>query len=453
MDMNRLIAKYIGYPLQDIVKGTSIIKELEFLKRSQFWSTKEIYDYQLLKLKKLIDYSKANVPYYTDLFVKLNISSSDINSLNDLNKIPILTKEILREEGPRLISRKKHKFKVKSGKTGGTTGVPVKVLKDENNRSFTWASYYRWYEWMGLKYYDSVVTIWGARTVLSNSFKSKILLKTQQFIQNESVLNSFEMDSFHMKGFVRIIHKRKPLLLKGYLSAIIQFAAFIEENNIHFDSLKAISTTTETLLPHNREYIEKVFRVPVYDQYGCGEVSAISYECGMHNGLHINQEHVICEVLDNYDKPIINTSGRVIATDLDNYVMPFIRFENGDLATLTDKKCSCGVNQPLMKSIEGRSIDTIILKDGRRVHGVFFTDILYELNVLAGDIHRFQIYQNRIGEIEFRLESKKRIDSSIKKQIEKSLLLFLNRVDIIEMESLPLSKSGKFSYIVNDLYI
>lgn len=449
--MNKLIAKHIGYPLQDLVKGTKIIEKLDFLRESQYWDEGRIYEYQLKKLKDLVHYSKTNVPYYEDLFQKIKLTPSDINKLEDINKIPILTKEILRNKGRELLSRQFNNFKVKRGLTGGTTGVPVKVFKDANNRSYTWASYYRWYDWMGIDYSDNIATFWGAKTVLSTSLKNKVYSTFQQFIQNDIIFITFNMNDKYMLDIVKKIQKSKTVLLKGYLSAIIEFARFIESKDYKFESIKAISTTTETLLPHNRKYLEKVFNAPVYDQYGCGEVSAISYECASHKGLHINQEHVICEVLDDNNQCVINSSGRVVATDLDNYVMPFLRFENGDLATLSDEKCDCGVKQPLMKSIEGRSIDTVILKDGIKVHGVFFTDILFELNILANQLQRFQIYQDVPGSIEFRIEKTQGIENNIKKKIENAFLIFLNDVKIIEMNNLPLSKSGKFSYIVSNL--
>ena len=449
--LRKILAKQIGFRIQDLIKGTSILDKYFELRKSQFWDEGKVYDYQLHKLKSLIKYSSKYVPYYESLFEKIKLSHHDIKSLDDISKVPILTKEILRISGDDLLSREFKKFKVKYGKTGGTTGVPVKVFKDEQNRSFTWGSYYRWYDWMGVNYYDHIVTLWGASTVFKHSFKNNLYNMSQQFIQNESVFSSFELDNKNMDLIARRIRFSKSVLLKGYLSALLEFAHFVEKNNYKLDSIKAISSTTETLLPHNRKYLEKVFNAKVFDQYGCGEVSAISYECSAHNGLHINQEHVICEVLNDSNKNILNSSGRVVATDLDNYVMPFIRYENGDLATLSDKKCTCGINQPLMKSINGRTIDTVVLNNGRKVHGVFFTDILYELEILTDKIQRFQIFQDIPGSIEFRIETKESLSSNVKDEIEKAFLFFLDKVNIVEFDKIPNSKSGKFSYIISEI--
>ncbi len=447
MSFRNLISKYIGLPLQDGLRGTQVINTLNLLLESQYWDNQKIDDYQIAKLRRLVDYAKENVPYYNDLFEEMNFSSKDIISLDDIQKIPILTKEIMRDQGDRLLSSDFKNFKVKIGKTGGTTGTPVKIYKDANNRSFTWASYYRWYEWLGLNYSDPTTSLWGARTVLSTPLSIKIENKIKSSILNSYTINTFEMSPNTFHKSVSKIKKTKTKLLKGYLSSLLEFAEYVDENNIHFPSLKALSSTTETLLPHNRIYLEKVFGVPIYNQYGCGEVSAISYECSKQNGLHINSEHVICEILDDKNNQIIDTPGRVIATDLDNLVMPFIRFENGDLATLSSHKCDCGVNQPLMASIEGRSSDVIILNNGIKVHGVFITDILYEIGVEARQVQRFQVIQREKEDIVLVLETKSKLEKVIEDKLYQALIRFFNKVEIKYSTKIPNEKNGKFRYI------
>lgn len=448
---SKYLAKHIGFPLQDKMKGTNILETLEFLRKSQFWDSEKIHDYQLMKLKTLVDYAKNNVPYYEDLFKNLKLCSRDINSLNDIEKIPILTKKILQEQGDRLISREFSKFNVKKGKTGGTTGVPSIVYKDSNNRSYTWASYYRWYEWMNINYYDSVTTLWGAPTVLFKHPGALIYAKLKHSIQNNINFNSFELTDEKMRLIHASLLKNKPVLFKGYLSSLLDFAKYIEANNFQVPKLKAISTTTETLFQHNRIYLERVFKAPIFDQYGCGEVSAISYECSKHNGLHINQEHVVCEVLDDYSMSIVEKTGRVIVTDLDNYVMPFIRYENGDLAKLSSSSCSCGVNQPLMLSIEGRSSETIILNNGNKVHGVFITDILYELEIMSNTVRKFQVNQSIPGEIVLRLECKMKLKKEKKRILIDTLSRFFVKVVIDETNYIKPSKNGKYRYVVSEI--
>lgn len=445
--MKKFLSKNLSIQIRDIAKGTNIIKTLKFLNQSQYWDQEKIYNYQLHKLRKLVEYASINVPYYSDLFDNIGFSSSDIKTLDDINKIPILTKEIVRREGNRLVSTEPKKFKIKYGKTGGTTGVPVQVLKDQHNRSFTWASYYRWYNWMGINYWDNTATLWGAKTVLSKSKILKIKKIVEELISNSYVINAFEMTEKGMEELAIKMKRHNTILIKGYVSSLLQFADYVSDNNISFPNLKAVSSTTETLLPHNREYLMCVFKVPIYDQYGCGEVSAISYECSHHKGLHVNLEHVICETLDKNNRPLINKSGRVVVTDLDNYIMPFIRFDSGDNATLNEFTCDCGVKQPIMESIEGRSSSTVTLKSGVQVHGVFFTDIFYELGIDTKRFQRFQLVQYKDHSVELKIESISKLNTFELTKLKNALGRFLDKVEIMSVKKIETEPNGKFLYI------
>lgn len=442
----------LGFVLHDAVKRTHILTTLKFLEKSQKWSEEQMYEYRLSKLRTMLAHSYNHVPYYTELFNSHGISPDDIRSLNDINKIPILTKEIARENQQRLISGNASSRFIKKGKTGGTTGIPVTVLKDTNDRSFTWASYYRWYNWMGLTKEDRVLTFWGSRTVLKPSLKYLITDKLSNILENNRLMNSFTMSDENINDFYLRVKKTDPVLIKGYLSALILLAKHMQANALPPNKrLKAVSSTSETLLPVYRDLLESAFRVPVFDQYGCGEVSAISYECAQHNGLHINEEHVIVEAVNNENENIIDEKGRLIVTSLDNFVMPFIRFENGDMATLFSRKCSCGINSQMMSSIDGRTIETITLKNGGKVHGVFFTDLLYEIGITTDIISRFQIFQYKSGAIDFILETKNEIPDSTIKNLESKTLRFFDSVKVKVVPFIIPEENGKFKYIKNEI--
>lgn len=449
----RLIAKYIGFPIQDYVKKTSILPTLRFLLESQYWDEEQMYHYRLKKLQRLVQYAYRHVQYYTELFNNHDIMPDDIKTLDDIEKIPILTKELARANQHKLISDIVNVRTVKKGKTGGTTGSPLIVYKDTNDRTFTWASYYRWYDWMGIKKEDKAITLWGERAVLKSSIKGIVYQNIKDWIQNNKIISAFSLNEMTLPSVYEEIMKYNPILIKGYLSALILIAKFMQSNNLpHNQNLLAISSTTETLLPMYRALLEKVFCVPVYDQYGCGENSAISYECGKHHGLHVNEEHVIVECLDDNDDHVIEKRGRLIITSLDNFVMPFIRYENGDEATLHKAKCLCGVKSQLMSSINGRTTDTITLKDGSKVHGVFFTDILFEMGITTDLISRFQIYQYSSGAIDFILETKNKISEKLLHDLESESLRFLKSVNIKLVEFIPNEPNGKFKYIKSQMH-
>jgi phenylacetate-coenzyme A ligase PaaK-like adenylate-forming protein len=112
-------------------------------------------------------------------------------------------------------------------------------------------------------------------------------------------------------------------------------------------------------LPEYREKIEKIFRSPVFDEYGCNDGGLISYECNEHKGLHYAAEKTIVEVAEDNRPHLPGGYGEVILTDLYNYSMPFIKYKNGDIAKLSKSNCSCGRGLPLIESVHGRNGDIL----------------------------------------------------------------------------------------------
>jgi phenylacetate-CoA ligase len=444
----------LGVMFQDKLKGTRINEEYGVLVNNESLSLEDLNSLQFQKFKRLIDYSYKFVPYYQRLFDEIGLRPGDISSVSDIKNIPILTKELVRSNHQDLISIENHNFSVKQGKTGGTTGSPLNILKDNFDRSITWGAYYRWYRWMGIKQTDKSLTIWGAKTVLSRSLFSDYKMKFSNYLLNNVTIDSFGITPDNIHKFYDIIIKENPKLIKGYLSSIILISSYMKNKGLPPNKdLLAMSCTTESLSLNVRRFIESVFHVPLYDQYGCGEVSSISFECS-NQSKHITQEHVYLEILDDKDENVYDTKGRIIVSGLDNYIMPFIRYENGDLSSLVSKSCDCGLPFALMGDIEGRSTDTVTLLNGSVVHGVFFTDIFFELGYSTNLIKRFQIIQYNNFHVKILLEVDDLLSIESLNEIHSVIEKFVKIVKIVQTNYLESSSSGKFKYIIKegDLY-
>lgn len=444
--------KLFSQKIHDAITGTNIVSSYKILKITEKYSKSELEKLQTEKLKKLIKITYDNNQYYKEIFDQKGISPNDIKGINDIGLIPISDKQMFRQAGSKVfsISDLRH---VKIGKTGGTTGVPLKYLKDQHTRSVGWAAYYRWYDWMGIDNSDRSISFWGARRVINNRSIINVYHRLLNKIDHHLSLNSFDINDNNLPMIIQKIIKHKPVFISGYLSAILQVAYYLKENNIKIIGTKTVSTTTETLLPPYRKIIEEVFNCPVYDQYGCGECGSIAFECNYHSGLHVSSEHCIVEIVDdNGEKCEYGKIGNVIVTDLDNYAMPFIRYKNGDTAKMINERCDCGINSPIIAAITGRSADTVTLKNGSKVHGVFFTDIISELKLIETmAIKRFQVYQHIPGEIEFRIESEIKLSEISTGRLMAIFERFFNKAVIVYYNILPYEESGKFKYIVSDL--
>jgi len=441
--------------LQDRVRGTHLVSTKKELEKSDFWTKKQLEEYQLQKLQDLVVFSYEHVPYYKQLFDQIGLKPNDIRRLEDIREIPILTKDIVRSEYNNLMADdvNVNSRKIKVSKTGGTTGMPLKFYKNTQTRDFTWGAYYRWYNWMGIKAGDREAVLWGASSVLKEKKLHVLKLKALSKLNHTLSINSFNLNENTLPGVVQQLISYKPTLLRGYLSAVLQVAKYFKEHDLTLPSLKAISSTTETLLPMYRQYIEEAFNVKMFDQYGCGECNSIAFECASHLGLHINEEHCLLEVLDDIGNPCEKESGRVVLTDLDNYAFPFIRYENGDSVVMGTNECECGRHSRMLLSISGRSTDVVYLKDGSAVHGVFFTDVFHELGFDNFEYFtRFQIYQKNKGDFVCRLEkTNKELPQRELGTIKSVLQQFGNEIKIELLDKLPVDRSGKFRYVMSDI--
>jgi len=450
MSLRSFIAKKISYPLQDLVNGTAILRTTELLNRTQYWSPEEQESYQFEKLLRLLHHAVHHVPYYRELFRQHSLSVSAIKGPDDLQKIPVLTRETARENNQALVAENMHRMRVIRGVTGGTTGPPLKLLRDSPDRSFTWAAFFRWYGWMGFGYGDRMVQLWGTPTVLHVPLSYRVRAAIKDFYYNRHIINSFHLNERTIPGVLDTIERTRPVFIRGYLSALIQLAEYILKHEIRLTHIpQAVSSTTETLLPPYKTLIEKAFQSRLYDQYGCGECNSIAFDAGDRNGLYIAVEHCLLEILDERNRTLAEGPGRFVVTNLDNFAMPFIRYENGDSGRFSPCDEKSKIRLPAVKEILGRTADTVTLKDGSRVHGVFFTDILNELfTEHPSSIHRFQAVQSRPGSIEFRIEKDTPPDPSYLEAIEQALHQFFDEVHVVTMPALPGDASGKFRYIL-----
>src|SRR5262249_18305868 len=123
-----------------------------------------------------------------------------------------------------------------------------------------------------------------------------------------------------------------------------------------------------------RKSIEQVFDCKVTNRYGCEEVSLIACECERHEGLHVNADGVYVEIIRNGRVARPGESGSVVVTDLTNRAMPILRYQVGDVAVVSDRRCDCGRGLPLLERLEGREADYVVTPAGELISGISLTE-------------------------------------------------------------------------------
>ncbi len=436
MNLNRL-------KLVDKLSGKNVWDFYQEYIKTQWYSEEDIERLRVKKLRKLFEHCYNNVEFYKNTINKKNIEIDKIVSIDVLKEFPIIDKYVVKSNYSLFIPKNLHELKnVKASQTGGTTGEPLRFYKDANTRSSILGAFYRFYDWMGIDYGDATILNWGA-TIVDKKYKNKLKNMFLDIIGNTKRIDSFKVNEKKFLYLKRMFEKHKPKLLRGYCQSIYELARIFNANNYRY-RLKAISTTVEPLFDEYRELFRRVFECETFDQYGCGEVESIAFECEMHNGLHVAEERCIVEV---------NEDNEIILTDLDNFAFPFIRYKNGDKVILSDNKCKCGRSGRIIKKVLGRTGNVIIGVNGNKVHPEFFTHLLNETDIsFKRGLLKYQVIQKNKGEIIWKIVSDDLLPEE-KKLLKNYLIKYLGKmkIDIVNVQEIPNTLSGKFRYVISQI--
>jgi len=429
----------------DIFRGTNSLKFYHEFLKSQWFSYKQIQKIQWEKLIRLLNHAYKNVPYYYKLFVENNIHPHDIKSINDFRKIPILTKDIIRENFKNMLSKNIGKYKPYKKSTSGSTGKPLIYFMDKRSRSAQWAALYRLWHIGGWNPGEKIVYLGGTSLFPSyTEFKKSIYAK----LNNWLVFSAFDMSDYNMQQMVNEIKRSRVKFMYSYANSAYILANFIKDNNIKDIPINAVFTTCEPLLPKFRKTIKNVLSCEVFDFYGANDGGGYAFECDVHKGLHCVSEKCFIEVIKE-DGTIAEEGeiGEIVSTDLLNYAMPFIRYKVGDLAIPDSSLCKCGRGLPLLKKIIGRSHDFITSKHGDKVHGFFFSYIFQKINW----IDQFYVIQESNEKLSVYLKTNCNPLSEETEYIKNLLKKKFSgmQIEINITKNLPKTSGNKFRYVIN----
>ena len=409
-----------------------------------------ILNYQRKRLNLLIQHAYNTTPYYHDLFKDINLKLDDLiqqlnSDLTAIATIPPLEKQTIRDQLDNLLSDKFPTQKRISNATGGSTGTPLKFYQDRtywNQRNLSVYYFDRWAEW---DFGERQMVIWGSPTDINTGSHWK--QKVNRYWRNQFWLDGFQLTESAMHSTFEKMQLWKPKTILAYPSSLYQFAKFIGEKNLKPNwDLKGIISSAEMLSPHYRMLAESIFETKIYDRYGSREVGLIAMECA-EGQMHINCRDLFLEI-DSQDP--YNIPGEILITQLNNYAMPFIRYRIGDIGRLSEDICPCGNQLPVLAELLGRSTATFRTRNGTLVHGGYFTQLFYNIE----GVSQFQLIQDSFDKCTLKLVSNEKwTERTCKKTIEmiQGKLGTDVSVDVVYVENIPLSRSGKREYTISKL--
>jgi phenylacetate-CoA ligase len=428
-------------------EAARIIRYRRELEQNQWLNPEDLQELQLTKLQRLLVHAYEHVPFYRQRFTEAGVHPRDIKTLDDLRRVPILTKKDIQTHLDDLVATNCDRTQLQRNATGGSTGAPTVFYEGKEGLAYRKASKARYRKWYGFETGDKVAFLWGAaRDVPNMSLRARLNLT----LNRQRWLNSYGVSVESMKNFAQEMRAWNPAFLVGYSSSLYLFARFLREHGLDGIHPKAIESSAEKLYDFQRELVEEVFGCRVFDAYGSREFSGVAVECEQHQGLHILADVLYVELIKNGQSVTEGDFGDIIVTDLHNYVMPFIRYQIGDLGRPQPGPCPCGRGFPRIAEIVGRTHGVISTADGRYVHTAFFSRLFCGLK----EVKKFRVHQRSLTEVDILIESDGNLPSEkldpVRRRIQSHLgdqmVLTLNLVDRV-----PPLPSGKLGFVISDV--
>jgi phenylacetate-CoA ligase len=437
-------AFFFTMPLHKWTITSKARKHYEELNQSQWLSPAQIREYQEQKLRKLVRHAYQHVPFYRQRFDEAGIRPHDIQSLDDLSKLPLLSKQDVRDNIYfDLMADNHRKSEILRIQTSGSTGEPFVCFADRNQLEIRWAATQRGLEWTGYRFGDKQARLW--HQTIGMSFSQIVREKIDALFLRRLFIPAFELSDKNLDTFIRQIVRHQPFLVDGYAESLNFLAQYVQERGIPGFRPKAIVSSAQSLPDQSRAIIENAFQCKVSDKYGSREFSGIAYECEAHEGHHIVAESYIVEVLKDGRPAQSGEVGEVVITDLSNQCLPFIRYRIGDLAIAADNStaCSCGRGLPKIGKIEGRIQAIIRGTNGCYLPGAFFPHFFKDYDFI---IRQYQVVQEELGAIRLRVIKAPAFNDETFQEVLRALRKFLGadmRIDFEFVDSIPMVRTGK----------
>lgn len=398
------------------------------------------------QLCKLIANVYENVPYYSQLFHSLKLKPSDITKIEHLERLPILTKEVIKANFPDFLPKNIRSIRYIDDATGGSTGMPFKYRLEYGDYERSVALMYRGWGYGGYELADRVALLAGSSLIPTRM--SRFLSRIQAYCLNKRFFSSFDMSQENLFRYFNYIRRWQPSFIFGYASSIYLFAQFIRENNLTIAlPLKGIITTSEKLFDKARQVIEDVFGARVFDMYGLNDGGISAYECERHCGMHIDMERSILECVNDQGRQIVGSTGRLLATSLHNNAFPFIRYETCDTGIVSTAKCACGREMPLLTEISGRVTDFLKLND------ITIGSPVLTVLMSKCDIVQYQIVQEDANSINCRIVKEPSYTQAQEQLIRDSFFAHVGKINIKfeYVDSIPATQANKYKFIINNM--
>ncbi len=352
-----LLASARGWVLTRIRYSEETFAILGELRGQESWSPAQIVAHQLHSLEKTVRHALRTVPFYS------SYPRAEIRSVDDLSRLPIISRETVLLNQERLLSRGTPEHRRIRASTTGTTGASLRVAYTQALARHNWAFLLRQWAWAGVEPREPRVTLQGARIVPAR--RSKPPYWTYNVLERQALMSIFHVSEGTAASYLHFLRCHRGEVLEGFPSVLGILADFALDRGLRAP-MRVVFTSGEPLYPSVRAKIEEAFKARVFDTYGMTEYCGLIQECEG-GQMHLAPEYGFLEILDEQDRPVApGEEGYFVWTGFLNDAMPMIRYRIGDRGRWQNAgPCPCGRAFPLVVPTITRESDILRCPDGR----------------------------------------------------------------------------------------
>lgn len=415
-------------------------KALEEYEKHDQWSYDQLCDYRDLKLQKMVQHCYNSVPYYHALFNEGGINPASIKTIDDLCILPIMTKEIVKENINSLVSTTIPRNQIKIHPTGGTTGSGLDFCTTDAEEAEQWAIWWRYRKRFGIELNTWCGNFGGKVTVPLSRTKPPYWRINKP--GHQIFYSGYHLTKKTLSYFVNNIKENDIKWLHGYPSNLANFASDLLELKLQLP-LYWVSIGAENLYGYQKKQMKDAFGVSPLQHYGLTEGVANISE--LPDGELVVDEDFSCvEFIPEEDD-----LNHIVGTTLTNYAMPLLRYDTGDYAQIS-KNGRHNNKGRLVESLQGRSNEYIVLPSGVKVGAAAISLILNKFEAIKAT----QFVQKIPGSVDvnilpcnYRFEiNDKKLLTALHERLGNEIKINVHIVDSIQK-----TKNGKYRLVISEL--
>lgn len=442
-----------------MLKNIVFLNKLKWFCHEMFLAYQECFKYETLstevrmkqsfeKRKKLLDYAYENCPFYKRFYDEMNFHPSIVHSEEDWKYVPILEKQMIRENKEDLCSCLVSKSNIYPSKTGGSTGEPLIVYKSKH-------VHFEVLGWRALNWYgvSPAMNEGIVHRRVPEKFLERLLNRVLWWPTKRAYLCATHVTPKSVKYFVDEIKRYNIEWLVGYCGSLEYIADYILKEKIELYNVKLIWSTSSPLTKIVRKKLETAFHCAIMDQYGCCEMGNIAIQKPNENFLTVNSDYVHIDIINGgIDVTNKHKYGDICITDLNTMEFPLIKYRLGDRSRIVKTMLESKDGFPKLEFVQGRISDMIYLPDNTYLDGSYLTTIC---DNYSEQISCYQIHQYANFDITFVVVLKRQNTQSMYviqeiKQVLESLVKYQVRIEVRIVDKIE-DFAGKRKFIISEI--